>query len=467
MRSARVAIATVALSLVLLPFGLLLIAWVYERAIISAYGETLERVAEVAAVTPSTGWEALAKQEGVWLRRVRPDGVDDFGVAKTAMFNSAIGGVVEEALKAVGADTPFESLAAVDAEAPREGGAGLTSRASDSGQTVVVTLVRPLGDGSTLLAVRGNHRGVRQLLLARRQLAKLVLYQLVFAVLSALLLARWLVKPLERLTARAQAYPAHEIAEPALLARRDEVGQLSRAFTGLTKSLEARRQETVDLAADIAHELKNPLAAISAASELIANTADASPEKRARVHGVILDSVERLRATTDALLSLVRLESTLGGAARDRFDYAAWLDALLETYRQQHPGFTFEVAANGIGEVELAGEGWASLMRNLLDNAVVHSQRVRVRARREGSTLVTEVTDFGPGVSEGNREKVFQRFFTARPEGVARGTGLGLAIVRAVAEAHRGTVELLPRVEGEGATFRVSVPAVGPAVTVA
>lgn len=476
MRSARVAIATVALLLVLVPFVLLGIAWLYEQSIVRRHANDLGRVSARAAMIPFSEWAELGRREDVWLRRVLEDGtVEDTGTASGALTSSAIGGAAERLFELAGGGHPSETLAAVDGaphpeelSAAREGSPAVHQRESGSGQTLVVSLARALPDGSVVLAVRGSHRGIRQLLLARRQLVKLVLYQLVFAVASVLLLSRWLVKPLERLTARALDYPANDVADPELLGRRDEVGQLARAFTGLTRSLEARRQATVDLAADIAHELKNPLAAISAASELVATTADATPGKRAQMHETIVGAVERLKRTTDALLELVRLESALVDAPRDALEYGAWLDALLDSYRSdpQHEGWRFELEAGpGLGTVHVAGEAWASMLRNLLDNARVQpseQRRVRVRARREAGRVVTEVTDFGPGVSEGNREKVFERFFTARPEGVERGTGLGLAIVRAVAEAHGGAAELAPAVPGEGATFRVVAPAATP-----
>ncbi len=461
MRSARVAIAAAALVLVLLPFVLLGIGWLYERAIISSYESELARVAAVAAAAPTAEWPALGAREGVWLRHIDAGGVFDSGTAESAVSNSGFGGLVERLVSLVGAGTPFEALPKIDApldgreelEAARRGTPAWAARPSESGQTMIVSYAQALPDGSVLLATKATHRGIRQLFLARRQLVKLVLYQLAFTLVAALLLARWLVKPLERLTARALAYPAREIAEPELVARRDEVGQLTRAFDGLTRSLEQRRQQTVDLAADIAHEFKNPLATIYAASERGPNAE------------VITAAVDRLRRTTDALLGLVRLESSLVNAPRDTLDYAPWLDALLDAYRSdpQHAGWSFELDAGAAppGPVSVAAEAWASMLRNLVDNARVQpsaTRRVRLRVRREAGRVVTDVTDFGPGVSEGNRAKVFERFFTARPDGVERGTGLGLAIVKTVAEAHGGSVELLAPVEGEGATFRVVVP---------
>jgi signal transduction histidine kinase len=99
------------------------------------------------------------------------------------------------------------------------------------------------------------------------------------------------------------------------------------------------------------------------------------------------------------------------------------------------------------------------LARNLVDNARVFARsRIRVSVRA-GERVVLEVEDDGPGVSEGNRDKIFQRFFTLRPEGAERGSGLGLAIVRTIAAAHGGEVELADPGELGGARFRVTLPA--------
>jgi two-component system sensor histidine kinase ChvG len=105
---------------------------------------------------------------------------------------------------------------------------------------------------------------------------------------------------------------------------------------------------------------------------------------------------------------------------------------------------------------------WAELLRNLVDNALVQpSERrlVLIDITRAGGAVVTRVRDFGPGVSAGNRENIFRRFYSQRPAGVAPGTGLGLSIVQSIAAAHGGGVTLEPATATErGACFRVTLP---------
>jgi len=476
-RSARATILALTAAVVLLPFLLLTVAWLYERLLVAGDLALFEQVAEEAAAQAPGAWPALARARGLWLRQLGPDGEVAFDSRTSAQAQgfSAPGAAFEALLSLFGAATRVEPLLALDAALgppgqreevvqAREGVAAGLGRTSEGGLSLVVSWARRLPDGSVLLLERANHRGVRQLLLVRNQLLKLLATQLAVALLLALVLGQRFVRPLERLAAGARGFPSRAIADPPLLSRPDEFGQVARAFNELASSLEARRAQTVQLAGDLAHELKNPLATIEAASELMASTRDPTPEKRAQLHATIHQAVGRLQRTTEALVGEVRLETSLAEAPRDEVALGPWLEALLDTYRTdpQHAGWRFEAAvAKEVGTVRVVAEAWARLLRNLVDNALAQpsaERRVRVEARRLDGGVAFDVIDFGPGVSPGNRDKVFRRFFSARPEGVPPGTGLGLSVVQSVALAHRGTVELLPDAPGRGAAFRVVLP---------
>ncbi len=477
MKSVRTTIVAVTAGLVLLPFVLLAFAWLYERALAGEDLDLLERLGRKVAAAPKESWAGLARANGAWLRQLGPDGAvrfDSQSAAEAESF-SLLGGVFEAVFTFFGAASPGEPLRELDARgapflereelvhARASGPAGMT-RTSESGQTLLVSWAHALPDGSVLLFEKANHRGVRQLLLARNQLVKLVLTQLLVALLVAFVAGRWLVRPLERLADGARAFPTRPIADAPLLTRDDELGQVARAFNALAQSLESRRQNTARLAADMAHEFKNPLATIEAASELAASTKAPTPEKLASLHATIHEAVARLMRTTEALVAEVKLETALADAKRDELDYRAWLDALLDTYRSdpQHAGWTFELeVAPNVGRVRVVAEAWARLVRNLVDNARVQPSEkklVRLEVRRTSKGVFTDVVDFGPGVSEGNRDKIFRRFFTLRPEGAPPGMGLGLSIVESIAQAHGGMVRLEPAAEGRGATFRVVIP---------
>ena len=178
----------------------------------------------------------------------------------------------------------------------------------------------------------------------------------------------------------------------------------------------------------------------------------------------ILGAVERLRATVDELLSLARLEAALPREPRTRVNYRELLESVLADYRRDpryaHVRLELHVDPR-VDEVELNRPAWERALRNLVDNAVIQPSAdpvITVRVERMAQELLTTVQDRGPGISEGNRDKILRRFFTARPEGAPPGTGLGLSIVQAVAEAHRGrlTFDSTP---GQGAEFRLHLPA--------
>lgn len=478
LRSARLAIVTSSLLLVAVPLAMLLVSWLYERVVVVQYQERLQQIAAQVARAPEVDLHDLGTREGVEILRLGSDGrlTGQSATAVEAMRRSTVGGWLEQVLErplpsAFPARTPFgqmtEDLGPLagreEVRAALAGEDRFTVHDSERHDAVLFTWAMPDGRGGAVVVMKGSVRGLRQLLFLRGELVKLLLAQVLFAGLIIFLLSRWLVRPLERLADTVRRYPSQEIAHPELLERLDEIGELARAIAGLTRSLEGKRQAAADLAADLAHELKNPLATVTASSELIASTQDPNPQKREMVHQHISEAVSRMQETTDQLLKLMRLDVALGEQAREEVSYHALLESVLGEYRRdpRYGGFQLTLdAAADLPPVRVVPGAWGALLRNLLDNALVQPMERRevvVWARAVDGRMVTEVRDHGPGISPGNMDKIFRRFFTQRPEGAAPGTGLGLSIVQTVAERHGGTVEAVSP-PGAGATFRVTVP---------
>lgn len=474
MRSARLAIISAALVLVLLPIAALAIAWGYERVLMWRFEGALAELADQAVRSGELA--GVAENGRVELFRVSADGavVGHAGTRELALRPSSVAAAMQAFTELFGEPAARDPWSRLDSEAgplaqraevvrALAGSREFHVRESSSGDAVLFSFAAPHPEGGAVYVQTATLRGLRRLVGLRSELVKLALYQLVAAGVFALLLGRWLVKPLERLADGAARYPATTLAEADLLRRQDEVGTLARSFDGLAHSLEERRRATVELAADMAHELKNPLATIAASAELFGTTSELTPEKRRLVETQITGAVERLRAATDELLSLVRLEATLPELPRERVDYRALIDEVAAEYRQhpRHGSIDLAVAvADDAREVQVVTAAWKRLLRNLLDNAVVQpmtERRIDLTVQRRDGWVVTDVRDRGPGVSAGNRDKIFRRFFTQRPPDAAPGTGLGLSIVQAVARAHGGEVTLVDT-GGPGATFRVTLP---------
>lgn len=468
MRSARAALVAVCLVLVALPLSLLGVAYAYERVLIGRYESVLREIATRAAAGGDV--DALAAEHSVQLYRLDAAAAIQYDsrVYDRALTESPIGGAVArlgERLQ-LGRIESWEevwiSLPPLrerdEVKEALEGSGAFAVHSSLSGQTVLFSAAQPAADGA-FVAIKGSRRGVRRLIELRSELAKLVAYQMLFALVVAALLARWLVNPLEALSRNASAYPRGPVADESLLRREDEIGALARSFSQLTTSLERKRQDTADLAADLAHELKNPLATIQASVELLGPGTDAAPASKVQLaQRHILGNVERLRATADQLLGLARLEASLGSAAREEVDVAALVRSTVAEYAQ-HPVRVVAEVRTPLPRVSVVPSAWSSLLRNLIDNAVIQPGargEVIVRVFEADGRVVFEVQDFGPGISEGNRDKIFRRFFTLRPDGAPAGTGLGLSIVQSVAQAHGAAISF--DTSPNGTTFKVALP---------
>jgi len=291
---------------------------------------------------------------------------------------------------------------------------------------------------------------------------------------SAIGLTFYLAAPLRRLADGARAVRVaggRRVPLPDLGARGDEIGDLGRAFSAMTEALYDRLDAIESFAADVAHEIKNPLASIRSAAEVLQSTED--PDRRARLLGVIEHDVRRLDRLITDISNASRLEAELARARPETVDLLRLLEDLARIQTDGDPrGVRFEVVAETEdARVRAHEDPIGRVFLNLLDNASTFSEpggRVRIVVERRpdpNATIVVHVDDDGPGIPEENLEAVFNRFYTSRPAGAAFGahSGLGLAIARQIALAHGGDIHAINRAgEGgakAGARFSVTLPA--------
>jgi two-component system sensor histidine kinase ChvG len=255
----------------------------------------------------------------------------------------------------------------------------------------------------------------------------------------------------------------------SLLARRDEVGALATALADSASALWARMDAIERFAADVAHEIKNPLSSIRSAIETLRRIED--PARQKQLLAIIGQDVMRLDRLISDVSDASRLDAELSRVTAERVDVMPILRALLEldeATRDPDRGPKLEVVAPAAGfPVWAVEDRLVQVLRNLIGNAQSFSPvggRIVVRAREVGDMAELSVEDEGPGIPEANLEHIFDRFYSERPKGESFGhhSGLGLSISRQIVEALHGQISAENRRDANGkvvgARFVVRLP---------
>ncbi len=307
----------------------------------------------------------------------------------------------------------------------------------------------------------------------RRALVPFILVAGAVSLLSSFLLTWLIAQPVMRLARAADSVRlsrARAISLPDIASRDDELGDLTRSLQAMTDALSERMDAIERFAADVAHEIRNPLTSIRSAVETLDLVKEASA--RERLLSILKQDVSRLDRLITDISNASRLDAELSREEPRPLDVGRLLGELTRLYGDSAPKgrsrIDYTGPASGEPLMVLGREGpFSQVFRNLIDNACSFSgkgQPVAVSARRSGRQVQVIVEDQGPGIPPDNLETVFQRFYTARPKGAAFGghSGLGLSIARQIVEAHGGRIWAENRTDpaGEivGARFNVSLP---------
>lgn len=254
-----------------------------------------------------------------------------------------------------------------------------------------------------------------------------------------------------------------------LIARRDEIGELADALDESASALWARMDAIERFAADVAHEIKNPLTSIRSAIETLRRLSD--PERQQRLLAIIAEDVQRLDRLISDISDASRVDAELSRTPTEAVDLAPILATLAElneaTREEGGAHIALDAPADGLAVRAVEGR-LVQVLRNLIANAVSFSPAngtIHLSGRRLGAMVEIAVEDEGPGIPEARLEHVFERFYSERPRGERFGqhSGLGLSISRQIIEALRGTISAENRRDAEGriagARFVVRLPA--------
>jgi two-component system sensor histidine kinase ChvG len=307
----------------------------------------------------------------------------------------------------------------------------------------------------------------------RFEILRIFAAALAVTILLSMFLARTIARPIHRLAdAAEQVRTGHgrQIDIPDFSRRRDEIGNLSGSLRDMTAALWQRMDAIERFAADVAHEIKNPLTSLRSAVETVSRIED--PQQQKKLMGIILDDVERLNRLISDISDASRLDAELSRAETVPVDIASMLGALVElhdaTADEDSPRIQLDLAPYQSLSVRGIEGRLVQVWRNLISNAVSFSPPhglIRITAMRDGRRLRVSVSDEGPGIPPGKLTAIFDRFYSERPAGEKFGThsGLGLSISKQIVEAHGGRLIAENREDDSGhilgALFTVTLPA--------
>jgi two-component system sensor histidine kinase ChvG len=293
---------------------------------------------------------------------------------------------------------------------------------------------------------------------------------IVLAVILSIALARNIAAPIRSLSLAADKVrrgDADESAIPELPESPDEIQALAASFRSMTAALTDRLDTIESFAADVAHEIKNPLTSLRSAIETLARTDD--PERRAKMMALVQSDVRRIDRLISDISEASRLDAELAREKAAEVDLVALTQMILSLYQDQDPPLPvrleFDHSATPDGLKIHGREGaLAQVFRNIIDNAISFSPKnglIRLALEKDANTrrAIVTITDEGQGIPPESVEKIFERFYTHRPSahGFGKNSGLGLSISKQIVLSHGGTIAAANRADRTGAIFRVEL----------
>lgn len=302
---------------------------------------------------------------------------------------------------------------------------------------------------------------------------------LLITLLMSMFLAKTIVRPILKLARSADSISLGGKSDiPDLSSRNDEIGDLSRSFKDMTEILERQIDAVASFAADVAHELKNPLTSMRSAIETMEYAK--TEENRKKLREIIGDDVKRLDRLITDISDISRLDAEMSHALKQKVNMTALLETMVDIYlttqKENLPQINLEIKPRRFKSRDgnaspyfvrgLEGQ-LGQVVRNLFDNAISFSDKggnIWIKMQRRNNMVEILVEDEGIGIPADKLDNIFDRFYSERPKGEAFGkhSGLGLNICKQVIDAHGGEVYAENRMDETneiiGARFFVLLP---------
>lgn len=356
-------------------------------------------------------------------------------------------------------------------EAVRARATGKTTGVVRNAPDLTPVISAAVSSKSGVLLATTNDRAFTRTVRSQRAIIAGAMAVLVgISVFLSLFLARTIVRPLRRLALaahRVRLGRSREVNVPRLPSRSDEIGLLARAVSDMSQSLRHRIDNIEAFAADVTHELKNPLASLRSAVDGLDRVDD--PELREKLRTIVREDVARLDRLISDISEAARTDAELSRATFERVDLGPLIEQLVHGWEARRETGDSRIAyarpRKDSAVVMGKPDRIARAINALLDNAVSFSPPgglVEIAVARVGDEVRIRIDDEGPGVPPEAREAIFNRFHSVRPEGetFGRHSGLGLAIAQAIVNGHDGEIDVQDRDDApSGARFTIRLPA--------
>ncbi len=290
------------------------------------------------------------------------------------------------------------------------------------------------------------------------------LIALIGAFVLSWFMADWITRPLRNISESAKKiavgrYETVPIEGPM------EVQQLARAMNDMSQKVEKSLQSQRDFVANVSHEFKTPLTSIQGFSQAIYDGTLQDKESIKHASDVVLNETNRLNVLVNDLLTLAKLDAGTMAMTCEEIELNRLLQTIIERFYYELEKARITLNVTYTDEIMLNADAvrLGQVFSNLIDNAIKFSKpdsEIQVTISRHDKQVLIAVTDTGPGISEAECARIFERFYQvdkSRQGGAGRGVGLGLSISKQVVEAHHGEISVSSKI-GEGSTFMVKLP---------
>ena len=299
-----------------------------------------------------------------------------------------------------------------------------------------------------------------------RTMVAVVILILIFS----LFLNKYILRPISLLVKFSEAIKKkskQSIDIKKVFIRDDEIGKLTVSIDEMTKELQQRTNRAETFSNDLAHEIRNPLASLKSASELLDKTTEKNESEK--LLKIINHDAERIERLITDYSQMLKDEASLSREKMSKVNLIDIIKSVVEDFKLDLINQNKKIEINILDKISTKkgyyifgiGSRLEQVIANLLDNSISFSQnnqKIEISLEETSNNVLLSIKDEGPGFSEASTQKIFKRFYSNRPKSFGKHSGLGLNIVKNIVELHKGTIAASNRINSNGAKVEVLLP---------